>query len=447
MYKYVHTLTKFNFSQHEISLLQQHVDYYLISLINGLGQSSFGLNTLYKIANDIENLHKRFLGENKKWFIDSGGYSIIVGDVSPRDMMKFIECYCFYLENFAPTQCDYIFSLDIPILLKYPSYNSVKYILEQNKLSCERSKKILDAEPELYEKFIFVWQFKTPKQYKIWDQLYNNIFGECDKLKHFGIGGQVGLRGITGIGFSPFIANCYKILDIIEKKDLAATSILHLLGIYGLHDRFLIGFYDKLFNQIYLKDNKCKIQLTFDTVNHILTGLYNVRKITSIIFDENGNLLYDQTHNLLDKLHLIIEDEDTLNAVKYNLEHIIKGENITDTSIIATLNVVKNQYINYIITDIINKENIVEMFLEYKNYNKFKNHFISLFYGLEKKYPFIFSNKLNSILINFQYSYAFHDWWVKGRDLKVLDKTMLKFIQLINFPTDLSGDLVKIEKV
>ena len=445
MFNYVHTLTKLNFNPHEISLLRQHVDYYLISLINGLNQSSFGLNTLCKVAKDIENIRQSFITDkdtDKKWFIDSGGYSIIAGDVSPRDMIKFIECYCYYLETFAPTQCDYIFSLDIPILLKYPSYNTVDYIRKQNYISGERSKEILDANKELYEKFIFIWQFKTPKQYKIWEQYYNDIYGDCKELKRFGVGGQVGLRGITGIDFSPFIGSSYKILDLVSKKNLADTSILHLLGIYGIHDRFLISILDKLFNNYYLKDKQCKIKITFDTVNHLITGLYNVRKTDSIIFDTDGTIFYDQTHLLIDKLHLIIEDENTLNVVKYNLEHIVQNKNIPDTSVIATLNVIKNQYINYIINDEIEKNMIVELFINCKNYNKFKNNFIPIFLNLEKQYPFIFKGRLSKMLINFQLLYSFHFWVVDyTQDPVMLDKMMLKFIKMINFPSDLDGEI------
>jgi len=442
MFKYVHTLTKLNFSRYEIALLTQHVDYFLISLINGLNRTSFGLDTLFKTAKDIDNIRQRFIiNEKKKWFIDSGGYSIIVGDVSPRDMIKFIECYTYYLENFAPTQCDYIFSLDIPILLKYPTYNTVDYIYTQNMNSCERSKKILNNNKDLYDKFIFVWQFKTFKQYKIWDKVYNNVFAECEELKHFGIGGQVGLRGITGIDFSPFIASSYKILDLIAKKNLAATNILHLLGIYGLHDRFLISILDKLFNNYYLKDYNCKVQLTFDTVAYLLRGLYNVRKLTNIIFDEDNNILYDKTSNLIDKLHLLVEDKETLEVIKYNLEHINKKENISDPTIIATLNIVKNKYIDYIINDVVDRYKIVDLFIECKTYNKFKNNFYNIYNILEKDYPYIFKNKLSKILLNFQYCYAFHDWWCNGRDLNRLDKMMLKFIKIINFPVDLSGSL------
>ena len=440
MFTYTHTLTKFNFSKHEINVLNQYVDFYLISLIDGLRQTAFGLNTLIKTANNIENLRKKFLKntKNKKWFIDSGGYSIIVGDVSPRDMSKFIECYTYYLDNYASDNCDYILSLDIPILLKYPDYNNVKYIKKQNYLSCEKSKEILDNKKELYDKFVFVWQFKTPKQYKIWCDCYNNIYGIDNDLKNFAIGGQVGLRGLTGINFSPFIATSFQITDIIYNKNLEFESILHLLGIYGIHDRILMGFLDRLFNNHYLKDRKSSIKITFDTVHHTIAGLFKIRELKSIIIKEN-QILYDYSHKLINEFHLLIENEFANKEIVKNLNNIVNNEKIGDTSLLCTLEVIKHQMFDVIIDSCIDKYKIVDLFIESNNYNKFKNLFIPIFVKLESQFPYIFKNRLNQVLLNFQYCYAFHDWWLKGRDPKTFNNLMNKFIQLIKFPADLSN--------
>jgi len=438
MFTYTHTLTKLNFTQHEINLLQQYVDYYLISLIDGLRSSSFGLNTLVKTANQIEDLHQSFKGEGKKWFIDSGGYSIIVGDVSPRDMSKFMDCYNYYLENYADTNCDYILSLDIPILLKYPQYNTVKYITDMNYIAGEKSIKILSAKESLYDKYIFVWQFKTPKQYQIWNNLYNDLFKDLKDLKNFAIGGQVGLRGITGIDFSPFIGCCYQICDMLYGKNLSYESVLHLLGIYGLHDRYLMGFLDRLFNRHYLSKRQGSIKITFDTVNHIISGLFKVRELKSVIV-EDSNIIYDYNHKLIDKFHLLIENESTLKEVQMNLENILDDERIDNPSILATLEVIKNQMFNQIMDSSIDYYNVVDLFLSSGNFNKFKNQYTSIYLKLEKDFPYVFANRLDKVLLNFQYVYAFHDWWMRGRDPVQLNQMMNKFIHLINFPSDLKG--------
>jgi hypothetical protein len=438
MFTYTHTITKFNFNQHEINLLRQHVDYYLISLIDGLRSSNFGLNTLIKTANQIEGTHQYFLGEGKKWFIDSGGYSIIVGDVSPRDMSKFMDCYNYYLENFAENNCDHILSLDIPILLKYPQYNTIDYIKKMNYLAGEKSIKILAANHKLYDKFIFVWQFKTPKQYKIWNELYNDLFKDLKELKHFAIGGQVGLRGITGINFSPFIASVYQIFDILYEKNLNCESVLHLLGIYGLHDRYLMGILDRLVNQHYFHDRQGSVKITFDTINHLVSGLFKIRELKSIIV-ENEKICYDYNHNMIDKFHLLIEDENTCKAVQKDLLNIVNSSRFNDTNIIALLEVVKNQMFNKIMDSSIDHYRVVDLFIESGSYNKFKNQFIPIYLNLEKDFPYIFGNRLDKVLLNFQYLYAFHDYWISGRDPVRLNQLMNKFIKLINFPSDLKG--------
>jgi hypothetical protein len=328
--------------------------------------------------------------------------------------------------------------LDIPILLKYPTYNTVKYIKDMNYLSGEKSRQILDAKPELYEKFIFVWQFKTPKQYKIWNEYYADMFSDCEKLKHFAIGGQVGLRGITGIEFSPFIGCCYQIMDIIYNKNLKCESILHLLGIYGLHDRFLMGILDRLFNKHYLLGRQESVQITFDTVNHIISGLFKIRELKSVIF-ENNKILYEYNHKMIDKFDLLIEDVNTLKEVQKNLNNIVTNTRIGDTNIIAILEVIKNQMFNKIMDSVIDKYDIVNMFLNANNYNQFKNQFILIYLQAEKEFPYIFKNMMPKVLINFQYLFAYHEWWKTGRDPVQLNSMMNKFIKLINFPSDLSG--------
>lgn len=432
--EYVHTVTKVKFDKYEISLYNQHVQNYLVSLIDGLKQSSFGLNTLVKTANDIEYTRKLF-NPDKKWFIDSGGYSIIVGDVHPRDITKFIDCYNYYLEKFAPTNCDYMLSLDIPIFLKYPTYNTIKYVKQKNHQSLSKSKAILDADDQLYDKFIFIWQFKTPNQYKIWKDLYQEIFENEDRLYHFAIGGMVGLKGITSISFAPFTGPCFKIIDIIKKKNLNKTSILHLLGVNSISDRFHIAFLDKLFNK-YLEDSQSSVKITYDTINHLVSGFYKIRDLYSII-KENNKYIHKNTHLLIDKMNLLIEDHDTLIEVQKNLQDIVNGNQISNTYVVATMEVVKNQIINTILEDVILKYDLVNVFLS-NNFNRFRNIYNSIHQQLRVDYPFIFKNKRKQIILNFQYLYAFHDWFINGRDPVKLEILMDKFIKLIGFPVDLT---------
>jgi hypothetical protein len=435
-WKYVHTLTKFTFSDHEITLLNQHVDSYLISLITGLQQQSFGFDTVTEVAKRIRGLRARF-GQDKEWFIDSGGYSIIVGDIHPRDMTKCIQCYNYYLETFAEKDCDKIFSLDIPILLKYPEYNTVQYIKEQNYKSGVMSKEILDSNKSLYEKFMFIWQFKTLNQYKIWKEYYNDIYADTTELHNFGIGGQVGLRQAAGIDFSPFTALTYKLIQLIREKNLNKKSTIHMLGIYSYPDRFLMAFFQKLFNQVYFKDLAPSVEITFDTVHHTIQGHFRGQTMTPFILDENNNVHNKFIPDLVDKLDNIIHDPDVLNAVLKQVEKIKNGERLTDPHLIATLEVIKHSQIDKVIDMVLDQYNFIDLFVQSGNFNKFKNKATAIFQTLEQKYPIAFKNRTAQNLLNFQYVYPLHNWFVNSGDLSKFEPMMETFIRHINFPFDL----------
>jgi hypothetical protein len=433
-FEYVHTTGEV-IENNQLKLIDNYVNNYLFSLIQGLRQQNFGFDTLHRVTKEIID-YRNVLGQNRKFFIDSGGYSIIVGDVSPRDISKFIECYNMFLEKDAPEYCDYIFSLDIPIFLKYPDFNSMSYIYEMNSKSIWNSKRVLDKNLDLYNKFIFVWQFKLPNQYAVWKRIYEEQMAQESNLRHFGIGGLVGLRGITGIKFSPFTAMAYKCLKLIYDKNLSETSIIHILGVYGLHDRVELSFLHKLFNDYYLKDSNCKAQVTYDTVNYSLSGLYKLRELM-IYIPENGDYICDYAHNLADKLHTIIDNGDILDIMKSEFQKIKMGEQVDDPRMASTLNVVAQTMIDRIIDEELEKNHVLELFIESENFNKFKNKFLPILKKLEKKYPLIFGNRTEKNLMNFQYISAFHTWWQNGQDSEKLEQLVEKFVSLIRFPVDL----------
>ncbi|MCK9439678.1 MAG: hypothetical protein WC188_03980 [Candidatus Caldatribacteriota bacterium] len=433
--QYVHT-TGDIIAPNQLKLIDSYVNNYLFSLIKGLRQGNFGFNTLHSVSQEIKK-YRQVLGSKRKFFIDSGGYSIIVGEVSPRDTFKFIECYNMFLEKDALENCDYIFSLDIPIFLKYPEHNNIKTIYEANSRSISESVKVLNKIPELYNKYVFVWQFKLLKQYNIWKRVFRENLENNSYIKNFAIGGLVSLRGVTGIKFSPFIAMVYKILKLIHDKNLNYTSLIHILGVYHLHDRVIMPFLHKLFNEYYLKDKNCKTQITYDTVNYALSGLYKLKE--QIIFiPENDEYISGYAHELIDKIHLVIPDEDVLKVIKTDLNCVINGKNVKNTTVTSLLNVIAQTTIDKIIVEEIDKNNIVELFVNSSNFNKFKNQILPILMNLEKKYPLIFGNRTKKNLLNFQYCYAFNDWWINDRSEEKLEKLIEKFIQLIDFPFDIN---------
>jgi len=131
----------------------------------------------------------------------------------------------------------------------------------------------------------------------------------------------------------------------------------------------------------------------------------------------------------------IIDDPEVLKIIQHDLRKIVAGEQVEDTRISSLLNVITQATIDKIINDTLNKNNIVDLFIESKNFNKFKNKILPVLMNLEKKYPLVFGNRTVKNLLNWQYCYAFHDAYITQSEEKI-EKLIDRFVDLINFPFD-----------
>lgn len=437
--KYVHTTSDIILRGTAKNVIRPYVDTYLFSLINGLSSENFGFNTIDKIAIEVKRF-KDDLYENERMFVDSAGYSIIVGDIPPKNINPFIECYAYFLEKYCDTHCDHIFSLDIPIFLKYPDVNTYSNLYKRNYRSNQLMRHVLDKQPNLYDKLIFVWQFKLDEQYNIWKDIYNEFWVSQEQLKHFAIGGLVGLRGITGIKFSPYIGMLYKLLNLVYEKNLNEESILHILGVYGIHDRFHMAFLQRLFNDVYLKDHNSSVQVSYDTINYFVSGLFKIRELESVIPMEDGSYMFDYNHNLVEHMDKIIKYPDSLESVIDNINCLHSDKALCDTRVYCYINVVKQLICDQVMKDVVKDYELVNEFLMWDNFNTLKNNWTPLFKTLEYKYPFVFKNYTEKIMNNFQWIHSFHKWWMEGRDPIRLEKGMQMFINQIRFPKAIKDD-------
>ena len=194
----------------------------------------------------------------------------------------------------------------------------------------------------------------------------------------------------------------------------------------------------KLFNQHYLKNRNCKIQITYDTVNYALSGLYKLKEQIVFIPKENGTYTTGFAHDLIDKMHLLIDNSEVLETVCRDLQCVKDGKNVEETRMASLLNVITQSTIDKIINTEIDQNNIVELFITSNNFNKFKNQITPILFNLERKHPLIFGNRTKKNLINFQYCFVFNQWWNNGRNEKELETLVEKFISLISFPFDLN---------
>ena len=431
-YQYAHTTTEVIKQGLNKQILRPYVRKYLYSLYNGFNNSNFGYNSLHKLSYNIKEFYDN-LYPNEELIIDSGGYSAIVGDINPRDISKFIECYCYFLE-YHNEHLDYIMSLDIPIMLEYPKYNTYDTIRNFNFKSYGESKKILNKNEELYKKFIFVWHFKLHKQFKIWREIYD-VFFEENKVNHHAIGGLVSLRGVTGIKFSPFIGPAYRCLKLIENNEYK-NSLIHILGVYGRHDRLFMQIMNQLFNEHYLKDKNKTIDITFDTINYTISGLYRIRDLPLIQLLKSKSLLQSEskTHEYLEKF---IPNKQVLEKILKEIQNIKNNKQIEDTRILSLTYVIYSAIIDKMMQQFIQEENIIELFIKNPDYNKLKNKLLPIIYRATKKYPFAFANLDKQILSNFYWLINFHRAYIDGAELDRIDKGIEHFIDAIKFPFDL----------
>jgi len=435
-YRYVHTTSNVLERGWNKQILRPYVKRYLYSLYNGFSNTEFGYDSLDKLSKKIEKYYNGLYPEDgEKLIIDSGGFSIIQGQINPRDITKFMECYCYFMEHHQDVY-DYIMSLDIPIFLKYPTFNNVKTIKSNNFKSCIKTKEILEKQPELYEKFIFVWHFKLKKQFDIWREMYGELFAEDKKVKHHAIGGLVSLRGITGIKFSPFIAPVYRLIKLVEQDQADDNSIIHILGVYGKHDRFCLQFMDILINKYYLKDSKKSIDITFDTINYTISGLFKIRDFPLVqLFRDQFGAKTDKDIERL--LHVYIPNPNICESIIKEYYNLKNGKQITDTIVLSTTYIIFSHIIDQLMLKFIEDENLVELFIKYPNYNQLKNKLLPILDKGRKRYPVVFKNMETQIMSNFYWLSNFHIAYTDGASLERIDKGIEVFIKHINFPMDL----------
>jgi hypothetical protein len=439
---YIHTTTCNVSTTNEVyqKPIFDHSKTCLISLIHALSSNSFGIDTTNKGCEDIRRYKNKYLSENIYPFIlDSGGYSIIAGDVQFLDIVRFIECYNHALKVLKD-DFDYVFSLDIPVFINSPEKNTINIIGALNEKSLNTSIESIEANPILIEKFSLVLQWKMKGQYYIWDKLYEDLHLK-NYVKNYAVGGLVGLLGLCPhIDFAPFIGPCfYWLYRYLEKDDFTHPLFIHILGQYHKSARFILFFLQELFNN-YLKLVNQTCIITFDTINYSLSSMYKTRVGVDVYINEYPNLhvyhCYELTDVILSKIYT---SDNSLKSFHDNWDTIKKDEPLKDTSFLIPTYIYSQLQLDNYFEQVIKSKNLIDIFRSRDHISESEiDKLKKLKWELSSHLNFLTPNFKKTVLKSIQLILAFHGLVIyKGFDKKYLDDLMFKFISKINFPFDL----------
>ncbi len=410
----------------------------LVSLIHGLSQRNFGFDTAKDIALQIQNYIKS-RPIDFDLYIDSGGYSIIAGDVSFDNTHKFIESYHQYLEHHHQ-DFNYIFSLDIPLWGKKgeEGKNTIENLYKFNKISLSYSRDLLKKnKQELTDKYLFVWHFKILEQFETWNKIYDEL--EINSwIRNRAIGGLVSIRDDLTISrddlFSVFIPMAFRCFyDHLDGPYAKDTFKLHFLGINRPQDRFVIVLLEKLF-QHYLKDSS-RTDFTYDSINYKLTSQFQSRTPQLFNFEDSKLIHYKTVDSfpktIIDQLYFTPELKQGFLSEK---ELLFQGEKLQDSNVFMPLNVYSNvmqdKYFNHLIDEY--------QFIDILTFTEFKTKAMkranNALHDLEQKETSVFSNRFFKELKNdLNMIFDLHQLYTQGRDRdKLKDRNKLnEFIKKV----------------
>lgn len=403
----------------------------LYSLIGGLRQKQFGINTLFEEVSKINKFRSRVIIPNKgKQYIDSGGYSIIQGQVTPNSVRRFIKCYDVYLENEIENY-DRVFSLDIPFSKKFKSINTVDAIYKFNRESLYDLRELMLRYPQLKDKLYFVWHFKMNSQYEIWKKIYKEL--DLEKfIKKRAIGGMVGMREITKKSFSPFTPMAYKCLvDFVQNNEDENEFCLHYLGMHINYDRFHIALLEKLFQE-YLGP-KIIVTMTYDSISYAQTA--RMGNNGPIYFNENGSQFYFKRISDIPEIMLQTIYGNITSQIIEEINLRSHKQKLANCNSFAPLFINSNINEDKIFESIIDKYEIAKLIILANSPSSITSRLSSIFEEIVKDYEGMFTDEfLKSIVENIEATVVFDQWFRCSRNLTQLDELIRSFNSWHGFP-------------
>lgn len=398
-------------------------DKVLLSLGKVFTGDNFDYTTLRRFSKKLDEV--RSLYPDNTIYVDSGGYSIIVGDIPKHTISKLIDLYSYFISTYTD-KFDRVFSLDIPLSLKL-DINYYDTLLSLNTTSQEKTINAIKKSKELKNKLYFVWQFKTRKLFDIWKTVYNEL-----KLwkyyNYYAVGGLVGLKNFANIKFSGYVVPIlYTVMlykEHYSKTFLKKELIYHVLGQYAAVDQLVILVIEEFIKRKY----NLKFHITYDSAA-IHSEFINLKDKALYFFDYNGKnecSVYDFDEDLDIHPHI----QNNLKSFKNVIDNLCKNERMSDIDaarFIYGLHIVSREYIFNKI-----RGNIADILLDNKLTLKGKlNHIETYLKQTRNKYKtlstVITDQFINTVNNNFKILLHMSNKY----DVDTKDDMMYKFIDLI----------------
>lgn len=407
----------------------------LYSLIDGLRGENISAESIGNTAHRIKEYEQNISTlAQAKLFGDSGGYSFIKGDLAPHNLDLACSLYHSY-QRLEADNFDYIFTLDIPLSLKYDEFNTKKNVYEYNRKSLEQTLKNIANNPMLVDKIFFIYQFKTIGHYEIWKRLEEELSLK-EALKYKAIGGMVSLKEGAGISIAPFVATAFQTLWDYENCRFNGEELrLHFLGINVAYDRFIIAFLERLFQQ-YL-GSKIQVYFTYDTIKFKRSAMYEQEHICEF---DGANLQVHRPLTIPSSLYSQIYGNQVsmIEKAKICLETKAKGQRSKEQSMVllSPMTISSELAIDRFFEHIIKKHHLLNILLETKNVMWFKYEMRQELHAAFEGYHKVFGKKMvDSIMDSLVHVYRLHRWYINQHDAESLDSLSRHFIEsAINFP-------------
>jgi hypothetical protein len=288
----------------------------LLSLKTSIIKKDLSKQRFDKALSKLHSFQEKFIkGNDKSFWIDSGGYNLFDFTLTPEEVDNYIAFYNTYLEELRDDY-DKIFSLDLSFGKKNEWFNTIENVKRFNKTSIEKSIEVLKKYPKLKSKFYFVLNFKNLQLYNIFHELYEKFDSKIG-IENRAIGGLVSHRKQTkgSTVISPFIGPAFFLLkDYITKERFNSQFRLHFLGVDLSQDRFMIAFLEKLFN-CYLKEYNVSSVLSYDTITHSHQAIFELKSSKIYWFDKKRHQ------------HKILCDRDIFFVSPERLERVYGKDN------------------------------------------------------------------------------------------------------------------------